>query len=102
MSMPTIGAVTQALLRAGERRASRRTGGFRATGSGSGTVVVRWHAPERGGGLAFLEEYAALLRDAGICAVVATDGPEPRVLCLPGRVIGQRARRSPARMLDAG
>ena len=92
--MPTARAVTDALLLAGERRATRRAGGFRVDAPRGGAVIVRWCAPERErdscAGLRFLEEYARLLRDAGICALVTTDGAEPRVLCSPGPVIGRR------------
>jgi hypothetical protein len=92
--MPTVRAVTHALLLAGERRATGPTGGFHVDAPHAGVVTVRWCAPEREhdsyAGLGFLEEYARLLRDAGICALVTTDGAEPRVLCSSGPVLGRR------------
>ena len=92
--MPTVRAVTGALLLAGERQATRLAGGFRVEAPRAGAVTVRWCAPERErdswAGLGFLEEYARLLRDAGICALVTTDGAEPWVLCSPGPLIGRR------------
>ena len=86
--------VTDTLLRAGGRPATGTAGGFRVEAPRHGSVIVRWHAPEgernSSAGLGFIEEYARLLRDAGICAIVTTDGAGPRVLCSSGPVIGRR------------
>ena len=83
--MPTIDTVTYALLRAGERRATRQAGGFQVEALDARTAAVRWCAPERqpdsDAGLAFVEEYARLLRSFGIAALVTTDRHDPRVLC---------------------
>jgi hypothetical protein len=96
MRVLTVRTVTDALLLAGERRATGPAGGFHVEAPRDGVASVRWCAPERerdsSAGLGFLEEYARLLRDAEICALVTTDGPEPRVLCSPGPVLGRRPR----------
>ena len=98
--MATVGMVREALLRAGERSATRGAGGFDIQGLRHGVVAVRWRPPHgepaSDGGLALLEDYARLLRDAGICALVTTAGEQPRVLCSPGPVPDRRPS-APAR-----
>lgn len=98
--MPTVRAVEHVLLRAGEPRVTDRTSGFQVRAAGRGTVTVRWCTPDgepaAGAGVSFLEAYAPILRDAGISAVVTTDRLGPRVLCLPGPVIGRRPSRAAA------
>ena len=87
--MSTVGAVTSVLLRAGERRATERAGGFQVEAPDARVVLVRWraprHQPHSAAGLAFVEEYARLLRDVGVSALVITDGGDPRVLVQPDR-----------------
>ena len=93
MSMSTIGVVTGALLRAGERRATERAGGFQVEAPAARVIFVRWraprHQPNSAAGLAFVEEYARLLRDVGVSALVSTDGGDPRVLVQPDRNMGR-------------
>jgi hypothetical protein len=97
MQVLTARAVADALLLAGECRATGPAGGFQVDAPRDGSVIVRWRAPEgehrSSAGLGFLEEYSRLLRDAGICALVTTDGAEPRVVCSPGPVLGRRPHR---------
>jgi hypothetical protein len=92
--MITMTDVTQALLSAGECQATERASGFRVRAVNAHTVIVRWHTPDdnpnAGAGLRFLEEYACLLRDVGIPALVTTDANGPHVLCSLGRVLSQR------------
>ena len=87
--MPSVDAVEDALLRAGEWRAARNIGGFRAHSHADNEVIVRWHPPEgdpdSGDAVAFVEEYARVLRMAGIPATVILDSSGPRVLCVPNR-----------------
>ena len=91
--MSTVGVVTGALLRAGERRAPERAGGFQVEAPDARIVLVRWRAPRHqrhsAAGLAFVEEYARLLRDVGVSALVITDGGDPRVLVQPDRSMGR-------------
>ena len=92
--MPTVKAVRAVLLHVGEQPATQRAGGFDARDLGGEFIAVRWHPPPDGrtsdAGLAFLEEYARLLRDAGIRALITTEDGDPRVVCSPGPVPGRR------------
>ena|SRR5438067_229067 len=85
--MSTVEAVTRTLLLFGERPATGEAGGFQVQELKGGIVAVRWRPPDRtrgsDAGLAFLEEYACLLRAAGIYALVTTEAGDPRVLCSP-------------------
>ena len=83
--MATVGMVREALLRAGERSATRGAGGFDIQGLRHGVVAVRWRPPHgepaSDGGLAFLEDYARLLEK--IRASDATDGTTSRsIACI--------------------
>jgi len=82
--MLTVGVVVRALVRAGELQATRRAGGFWVEAPDARTIVVRWyapkHQPDSAAGLAFLEEYAHLLRNIGVAALITTDRADPRVL----------------------
>jgi hypothetical protein len=95
--MPSLSEVEQILLRAGERRASARVDGFHAKALGGGVVVVRWRARSgsdgAAAGVAFIEEYAPLLRDAGLNATVKADGHGVRVVCSPSPAPGWSAPR---------
>ncbi len=90
-------------------RVLRRTGAVPATDDGHGFIIepleaeatdVRWFAARAADAwqiqLFQLERCAAALRAAGIRATLATDGPEPRVRCLPPRRPGRPARAARA------
>ena len=85
--MPSVETVEEVLIQAGEWRAAPHCGGFHARTHAIGVVVVRWRPPEgradAGDAVAFVEEYAQILRHAGISATVLLDATGPRVLCVP-------------------
>jgi hypothetical protein len=95
--MATVDSVTRVLLRFGEHQATQEAGGFQVQGLKGGIVAIRWRPPDRtrdsDAGLAFLEEYARLLRDAGIDALVTTEAGDPRVLCSFGSRTGRQVPR---------
>jgi hypothetical protein len=96
--MPSVEAVEEALIQAGEWRASRHIGGFRARTHAIDVVVIRWQPPverpDLGDAIAYVEDYARILRRAGISATVILDASGPRVLCLPERVEHYRPPQS--------
>jgi hypothetical protein len=95
--MPSAKAIERALLSAGEPRARATVGGFQLKALGDGTVVVRWrsgtgtHAD--GADLAFVEEYAPILRAAGFNATVKADALGVSVLCVPQKAPPWRLSR---------
>ena len=95
--MPSIEAVEEALIQAGEWRAAPHIGGFRARTHAIGVVVVRWQPPadrpDTGDAVAFVEDYARILRHAGISVTVILDATGPRVLCVPDNMETYRQRQ---------
>lgn len=79
--------VRQALIDGGERpyRARGRSAGFVVGHDADGMITVRWRVPrgrDDGARLGYLEQYAGILRAAGLRAFVTLAAPEARVLCL--------------------
>jgi hypothetical protein len=83
--MSSVEIVEEALIQAGEWRAAERTGGFQVTAPTIDAVIVRWcppaFQPDTGDAIAFMEDYAWILRRAGFSATVVLDRAGPRVLC---------------------